>query len=366
VLADQRQLRAGLLYALGDVPGSLDRETPLRPPPMTRVALLFPGRGSYTEKSLGTLSAFGDADPLVRAAEALRAELGLEPLLTLDGSARFEPARHLRPANAAALIYLGSMLDARAVVERERVVAIGGNSLGWYTALAGAGALSFEDGFRLVQQMALLQEDGEPGGQVIYPIVDEEWRPSPAAKQAVHSLLASARGEIFPSIDLGGYAVLAGTPVGVTRLLKELPPVTLGKTRYPFRLAQHGPYHTPLASSVAARAADRLADLEFHRPRHALVDGRGVRFSPHSADLAALRAYTLGHQVDRPYDFTASVRVILREYAPDRLILPGPGNTLGGVCAQILIALGARGIHSRADFDAVQAGDQPPLESLRR
>jgi len=84
---------------------------------MTRVALLAPGRGSYTEKSLGTLSAFGADDALVRAAERLRAEYELEPLLALDGAARFEPARHLRPANAAALIYLGSMLDARAVLE---------------------------------------------------------------------------------------------------------------------------------------------------------------------------------------------------------------------------------------------------------
>ena len=330
---------------------------------MRRVALLCPGRGSYTEKSLKSLD---PEHPLVRAAESLRASYGLESLVDLDGSERFAPARHLRPANAAALIYLCSVLDARRVLAQERVVAVAGNSLGWYTALAVAGALTFEDGFRLVQEMALLQEQGEPGGQVIYPVVDEQWRPSPAAEAAVAALLARAPGEVFPSIHLGGYAVLAGTPAGVARLLAELPPVKLGSTAYPFRLAQHGPYHTPLASEVAARARERLGGLDFRAPELDLIDGRGVRFTPISTDLAALRAYTLGAQVDTPYDFTASVRVATLEYAPDVLSLPGPGNTLGGVCAQVLIRLGWRGLASRADFDRLQASEAPVIESLRR
>ncbi len=328
-----------------------------------RVALLCPGRGSYTEKSLRSLV---PDDPLVRAAEALRAGYGLEPLLALDSAAKFEPARHLRPANAAALIYLCTWLDARAVLARERVVCVAGNSLGWYTALAVAGALSFADGFRLVQEMALLQEQGEPGGQVIYPVVDEEWRRAPAAEAAVARLLADAPGEVFPSIHLGGYAVLAGTPAGVTRLMKELPPVKLGSTSYPFRLAQHGPYHTPLASGVAARARERLAELEFRAPTITLIDGRGVRCTPGATDLAALRDYTLGAQIDTPYDFTTSVRVATLDYAPERLVLPGPGNTLGGVCAQVLIRLGWRGLATRADFERLQASDRPVLESLRR
>lgn len=330
---------------------------------MARVALFCPGRGSYTEKSLRSLPT---GETWVETAEELRHEYGLEPLQALDQAARFEPARHLRPANAAALIYVCSMLDAREVRAREQVVCVGGNSLGWYTALAVAGALSFADGFRLVQEMALLQEQGEPGGQVIYPLVDAEWRPSAEAHAAVARLLAGGAGEVFPSIRLGGYAVLAGTNAGVARLLKELPAVKLGSTSYPFRLAQHGPYHTPLASGVAARAREQLARLDFRAPQITLVDGRGVRSTPAATDVEALRAYTLGAQVDTPYDFTASVRVALREHAPARLVLPGPGNTLGGVCAQILIALGWRGLASKSDFEACQASAEPLLESLRR
>ncbi len=335
---------------------------------MSRIAILCPGRGSYTEKSLGALPA---EHPWVARAEELRAGYGLEPLAALDRAPRFAAARHLKPSNVSALIYLVTMLDGAAAAAEQELVAVAGNSMGWYTALALAGALSFEDGFRLVQEMAILQEEAGQeeagrGGQVIYPVVGEDWKRSRELADLVRGALALHPGEVFPSIHLGGYEVLAGSPDGVTRLLKELPQVQIGKQTYPLRLAQHGPYHTPLVREVSLRARERLVDLAFQRPRAALVDGRGVRFSPFSADPATLRDYTLGAQVDTPYDFTASVRVILHEVAPDLLVLPGPGNTLGGVCGQILCGLGWRGLRSRSDFEAAQAGERPIVHSLRR
>ena len=65
-----------------------------------------------------------------------------------------------------------------------------------------------------------------------------------------------------------------------------------------------------------------------------------------------------------PFDFTATVRVALREFAPDTIILPGPGNTLGGIVGQVLVAEGWSGIHSKGDFLAAQAGDAPPVRSM--
>jgi hypothetical protein len=66
--------------------------------------------------------------------------------------------------------------------------------------------------------------------------------------------------------------------------------------------------------------------------------------------------------VDTLYESTSSARVA----TPERIVLPGPGNTLGGVCAQVLIELGWRGLGAREDFDRVQASASPVLESLRR
>lgn len=258
------------------------------------------------------------------------------------------------------------MLDAAKAQESARCVAVGGNSMGWYTALSVAGALEFEDGFRLVQEMALLQEEAAPrgGGQVIYPTVGEDWLADPARVEAVRSALESSAGEAFRSIELGGYAVLAGSEEGVRHLLRALPPVQLGRNRYPFRLIQHGPYHTPLARDVAARARETLSGLGWRRPRVSLVDGRGARFTPWSAEPGALRDYTLGEQVSTTFDFGLTVRVLLGEHAPDELVLTGPGNSLGGVCGQILVRLGWRGVRSKADFERLQASDRPVVRSM--
>ncbi|MEE8105580.1 MAG: ACP S-malonyltransferase [Planctomycetota bacterium] len=328
-----------------------------------RAALFCPGRGSYTKKSLRSLPA---DHPWVQSAEALRAEYGLTALLELDGAKKFHPPTHLKPSNISPLIYLCTMLDAKTAADEHEIVAVGGNSLGWYTALAVGGALGFEDGFRLVQTMSLLQEEFSAGGQILYPMTDEHWRPSAKLVAGINEAMAEAAGEAFPSINLGGYAVLAGTEAGIETLLEKLPAEERGPTIYPIRLAQHGPYHTPLLQPVAERARKELAKLEFRCPATALIDGMGRIHGPASADPAALRDYTLGEQIYTPYGFTESVRVALREFAPARLVLPGPGNSLGGICGQILALEGWRGIKDRDTFDAVQDGDDPIVISMRR
>jgi acyl transferase domain-containing protein len=303
--------------------------------------------------------------PWVHEAEALRKEYGLPSLLELDRE-RWNGEVHLRPDHASPLIYLHSMLDAAQAMREHDVVCVGGNSMGWYTAVAAAGALSFADGFRLVQEMALLQMEHGDGGQILYPLIDDQWRLDPKMEERIAVALREGGGEAFPSIALGGYAVLAGTEKGVAHLLERLPPVEMGPSLYPYRLKLHGPYHTPLLEGVARKAAAQLQRLGWAAPRIALVDGRGVRFSPWSTDPADLRAYTLGAQITTPYGFTASVRVALREYAPDVVVLPGPGNTLGGICGQVLVMEGYRGIRSRDDFERVQGGDAPVVHSMRR
>jgi [acyl-carrier-protein] S-malonyltransferase len=336
-----------------------------------RAVLACPGRGSYAAASLGSLPM---DHPWVIRAEQLRANYGLEPLIDLDRAERFDPSRHLQPVHASPLIFLASMLDAEAAVTDHHVTAVIGNSLGWYTALAVAGALPFEDAFRLVQEMAILQQEplpsGGPGGQVIYPLADAAWRPDPQLRAAVTAALAepavNGDGHVHESIDLGAYAVLAGDEAGVARLLGRLAPVRVGERIFPLRLSQHGPYHTPLVAHVAEAAAKRLGDLDWRAPSATLIDGRGARWTPWSTDPVALRDYTLGEQVTTPFRFAASVRVALREEAPDLLVLPGPGNSLGGICGQLIVAEGYRGIGSREDFEVVQRSEAPVVLSMHR
>ncbi|MHC4939259.1 MAG: ACP S-malonyltransferase [Planctomycetota bacterium] len=327
---------------------------------MSRIAILCPGRGSYAKKTHRSL----DPDhPFVARAEALRKEYGLEPLLELDRG-EWNNTRQLRPDNVSPLIWLVTMIDGAAAMERHEAVAVGGNSMGWYTALAVAGALGFEDGFRLVQEMALLQMEHPSGGQVLYPIVGDDWRVDMERVAAVRAALG--RPGVYESIRLGGYAVLAADDEGLAALRESLPAVEMGPAAYPMKLAQHGPYHTALLQPVAERARERLAGLDWQRPQVPLIDGRGRIFTPWSSDPHDLMDYTLGAQVTTPYDFSQSVFVVLREFAPDLLCLPGPGNTLGSITAQLAIAEGWRGLEDRAGFEALQESERPLVWSMRR
>jgi hypothetical protein len=75
------------------------------------------------------------------------------------------------------------------------------------------------------------------------------------------------------------------------------------------------------------------------------------------SDVAALWDYTLGEQVTETYDFTLAVQVGVKEFAPDIVIVLGPGETLGGAVAQSLIGVNWLGMESKAEFIRRQAGD---------
>ena len=201
---------------------------------------------------------------------------------------------------------------------------------------------------------------------MFYPLVDEVWRLDCARLTPVERLVRDHPADLFHSIHLGGYAVLAGTRAGLAILSEQLEPVQQGRVTYPFRLAQHGPYHTPLVEETSRAARTLLKDLRFRQPEVELIDGLGRRHTPWGASPEALREYTLGAQVTDTYDFTRSLEVALLEHAPDQLIATGPGNTLGGVCAQILIKNRLRGVDSREAFQRVQDGPVPVLVSLDR
>jgi len=70
-----------------------------------------------------------------------------------------------------------------------------------------------------------------------------------------------------------------------------------------------------------------------------MVDGRGQIWRPHASAPGALHHYTFVTQILETYDFTHGLQVAVKEYAPDRIILLGPGDTLGGAIAQALIGI---------------------------
>jgi [acyl-carrier-protein] S-malonyltransferase len=328
--------------------------------------LICPGRGTYNKAELGTLTRDHGDHPLLADWDALRADAGQETLSALDTAERFSPARHTTGDNASALIYAYSYLDAQRAAQSHDIVAVTGNSLGWYIALAVGGGTDALHGMRIVNTMGTLMHKEAPGGQVLYPFVDETWRAIAGEEARLRSLIAeidaTSHHKLALSIHLGGMLVVAGNDAGLSAF--ELA-VTSDPSRSPLRLQNHAAFHTSLMRPVAHKGRDALPNSLFKDPHTPLIDGRGAVWRPRATDLTSLRNYTLGHQITETYDFTAAVQSAARNFAPERFIITGPGTTLGSAVAQALIAIEWQGIASKLSFQARQI-ENPLIISMGR
>ena len=332
------------------------------------ILVVCPGRGTYGKSELGYLKRHhSDKAELIAGFDRIRAAQSQPTVSELDGAERFSVATHTRGDIASPLIFASSYADFQSL-DRDRfeICAVTGNSMGWYTTLAVAGAASAEDGFRIIDAMGENSQAGEPGGQVLLTLVDEEWNEIPGLRAEALALIEAINGRdthaLYPSIDLGGMLVVAGDEAGLAALLAEAPPTP---AREPLRLVNHGPFHTPLMQGSSERAL-ALPPEWIGGPALPMIDGRGQIWRPHASNAEALRRYTFATQILETYDFTRAIQVAVKEYAPDRIVLLGPGDTLGGAIAQALIAIQWRGMKSKRDFQEAQASGAPPLLAMGR
>jgi malonyl CoA-acyl carrier protein transacylase len=320
-----------------------------------RVLVVCPGRGSYQRASLGQLAGrSGAAKRVVEACDAYRRGQGRVPVSELDAASVFRSRDHVAGENASLLTFACGMADL-AELDRTRyeLVGVTGNSLGFYTALAASGALELESAIELVDTMGQLQRAKVVGGQLLYPLLDAQWRADPALAAAVESALEAANtGGAYAqwSIRLGGTAVLGADEAGLRALEANLPPIERGERRFPLRLPLHSAFHTSVMAKTSERAIAELGGLEFRAPAIPLIDGRGDVHRPRWADGERLRDYTFGEQITQTFDFSQALRTAVAHCAPDLLVCLGPGNAMGGPVAQLLVQLGWQGVRSREAF----------------
>lgn len=330
-----------------------------------KAVVICPGRGTYNAAELGYLKTHhGDKLEIIASLDALRRAGGQIPVSELDAAEKFVPSVHMTGDNASLLIYACALADF-AAIDRDRydIVAVTGNSMGWYLALACAGVLDLDAGGRLVNNMGgIMHRDGK-GGQMVWPIVDADWRVDEKKLIFANNLITEAR--IIPditvaiSIRLGGMVVFAGDDAGLKWLNERLPK----DDRFPMRLMYHAAFHSPLLDHILpiARATNPASD--FGSGAVATIDGQGKIWSPKAFDPEAIYTYTLGAQLNATYDFTRAVQVAAAEFAPDKIIVLGPGTTLGAPTAQALIASGWRGLSGKADFQQRQS-EYPVILSM--
>lgn len=321
--------------------------------------MVCPGRGVYNRPELGYFSRHhGERDWVLDVVDAERTRLGQATVRALDGGKTYSHLVYSRGDNAASLIFACSYADFLAI-DRDRfdIVGVTGNSMGWYTALACANALALDHAATLINQMGLMTHAGAEGGQVIYPLVDENWREIPGRRAELLEVLATTRASglpLFVSIELGGMILFAGTDEALETLDHAAP---RGPGRFPLRLQNHGPFHSPLMDPVSEQARSVIPSGWFRTPALPMVDGNGRLWLPGEAEPGEIWAYTIGAQVVEPYRFTAAITASVRTLDPDVIIILGPGDTLGGAVAQCLIQESWHGLQDKNSFANVQASD---------
>lgn len=328
---------------------------------MTRktAIVICPGRGTYNAAELGYLKTHhSDKANFIAMIDAARSKDQM-PISALDGAEKFSPSVHLPGDNASLLIYACALADYQSISSDYDIVGVTGNSLGWYMALACAGAVSLSGGARIVNTTGGLMHDHAGGGQVVYSMLDSDWRIDRAKQALVEDILAHPVGMITTSIRLGGMVVFAADETGLSHLMKTLPK----DGNFPFKINYHAAFHSAMMEPISVMAKGGLSRDLFSNLSIPMIDGRGKIWMPHASDLTALYDYTLGHQITQTYDFTRVVQVAAKEFAPDVFIVLGPGTTMGAPVAQSLIAQNTRGLSSKTQFQTANK-DAPYIISM--
>lgn len=327
--------------------------------------IVCPGRGTYNAAELGYFHTHhADKMEFLHTLDKLRTTNNQVSITDLDTALKFKSNLHGTGENASLLIYACAMADFMAInADKYDIVAITGNSMGWYLALAASGALSLSNGAHLVNEMGTLMHNKGTGGQIVYSTLDDEWNHAPEKAELIQDMLAYGEKtdgvDIHVSIRLGGMVVFAANEAGLKYLSANLPP----DEHFPLRLRGHNGFHSPVLNHIVPMAQENLSATLFTQPDVPLIDGQGNIWTPHGTDTRSLYEYTLGAQLNATYDFSAAVNVGIKEFAPDKIIVLGPGTTMGAPVAQVLIENNWNALEGKADFKTTQA-EAPYLISM--
>lgn len=305
------------------------------------LAFVFPGQGS---QSVGMLSELAAAHPAVRTAfdeASAGAGVDLWALAQQGPEAQLNQTEFTQPALLAASV---GVYRAWLAAGGARPAQLSGHSLGEYSALVCAGALSLDEAAGLVRERGRLMQEAVPAGTgAMAAVLGAE------DAQIAEACAAVAGDEVVAAANFNspGQTVIAGNAGAVDRALAQLASMGVRKA---VKLPVSVPSHTALMRGAAQRLAERMAGLSWSMPALPVVQNADARAH---ASLDAIRD-ALVRQLYLPVRWTECVQA-LQAAGTSQLGECGPGKVLAGLAKRIDKALECRPLGTPADFDAALA-----------
>lgn len=223
-------------------------------------------------------------------------------------------------------IFLHSVILAKTMGEEFDPSMVAGHSLGEFSALVAAGALSFEDGLRLVsaraQAMQKACEINPSTMAAVLALPDEK----------VEEICAEVPGTVVcANYNCPGQLVISGEVEAIDAACEKL--LAAGAKRA-LKLKVGGGFHSPCMEPARVELAEAIERTEFHTPTVPVY--QNVDAMPHT-DPTEIKA-NLVAQLTAPVRWTKSVQNMVADGA-DEFVEVGPGKVLQGLVSKI-----ARGV----------------------
>ncbi|WP_303191783.1 ACP S-malonyltransferase [Barnesiella intestinihominis] len=229
-------------------------------------------------------------------------------------------------------IFLHSVILAKTMGDDFNPDMVAGHSLGEFSALVAAGALSFEDGLRLVSARAqAMQKACEKTPSTMAAVLA-----LPDAK--VEGLCASVtEGVVVPAnYNCPGQIVISGSIEGVDAACAKM--LEAGAKRA-LKLKVGGAFHSPLMEPARAELADAIAHTDFHAPKCPVY--QNVNAEPQT-DPETIKKNLIA-QLTAPVRWTQTIQNMIAAGA-DTFVEVGPGAVLQGLVKKISSEVATSGI----------------------
>ncbi|PKP04633.1 MAG: [acyl-carrier-protein] S-malonyltransferase [Bacteroidetes bacterium HGW-Bacteroidetes-6] len=220
-------------------------------------------------------------------------------------------------------IFLHSVILAKCMGDNFKPDMTAGHSLGEFSALTAAGALSFEDGLRLVYARAMAMQkacEAQPSTMAAILGLDDD---------KVEEVLGSITDEVVVPANYNspGQLVISGSVPGIDKACEALKAAG-AKRALPLKVG--GAFHSPLMEPARVELAAAIANTDIKTPLCPVY--QNVTGKPFT-EPAQIKENLIA-QLTSPVRWTQTVQNMVADGATD-FIEVGPGNVLQGLAKKI-------------------------------